>query len=56
MSLNESIVHEAALEWIGGLGYGVECRPLRESCEPETESFGLLSDRDHPDCLQSVVN
>lgn len=42
MSLNESIVEEAALEWFGKLGYGVGHRPQLAPGKPaaERDSFG----------------
>jgi type I restriction enzyme, R subunit len=42
MSLNESIVEDAALEWFGDLGYAVERGPQLAPGEPaaERESFG----------------
>ena len=42
MSLNESIVEEAALAWFGEMGYAVGHRPLLAPGEPATErnSFG----------------
>jgi type I restriction enzyme R subunit len=42
MSLNESIVEEAALEWFGELGYAVGHGPHLAPGEPaaERESFG----------------
>ncbi len=41
MSLNESIVEDAALEWFGELGYAVGNGPLPAPGEPavERESF-----------------
>ena len=42
MSLNESIVEEAALAWFGEMGYAVGHRPLLAPGEPaaERDSFG----------------
>ena len=42
MSLNESIVEDAALTWFGALGYAVGHRPQLASGEPaaEQDSFG----------------
>ncbi len=42
MSLNESIVEEAALEWFGELGYAVGHGPHLAPGEPaaERDSFG----------------
>ena len=42
MSLNESIVEDAALEWFGELGYAVGHGPLLAPGEPaaERDSFG----------------
>ena len=42
MSLNESIVEEAALEWFGELGYAIGHGPHIAPGEPaaERESFG----------------
>ncbi len=42
MSLNESIVEDAALEWFGELGYSVGHWPEMAPGEPaaERESFG----------------
>ena len=42
MSLNESIVEDAALEWFGELGYAVGHGPQMAPGEPvvERESFG----------------
>lgn len=42
MSLNESIIEDAALEWFGELGYGVGHGPHLAPGEPaaERESFG----------------
>ena len=42
MSLNESIVEDAALEWFGELGYAVGHGPQLAPGEPaaERESFG----------------
>ncbi len=37
MSLNESIVEDVALEWIGELGYAVGHRPQLAPGEPEVE-------------------
>ena len=37
MSLNESIVEDAALEWFGELGYGVGHGPHLAPGEPATE-------------------
>ena len=42
MSLNESIVEDAALEWFGGLGYTIGHGPHMAPGEPwEPESFYL---------------
>ena len=42
MSLNESLVEDAALEWFGGLGYAVGHGPHLAPSEPaaERDSFG----------------
>ncbi len=37
MSLNESIVEDAALEWFGDLGYAVGHRPHLAPGEPAAE-------------------
>jgi len=44
MSLNESTVEEAALEWLGELGYAVGHGPHMAPGEPaaERDSFGDL--------------
>ncbi|MHB1307531.1 MAG: hypothetical protein ACYDC1_22645 [Limisphaerales bacterium] len=44
MSLNESIVEDAALEWCGGLGYAVGHGPHCALGEPavEGDSFGEM--------------
>ena len=38
MSLNETIVEDAALEWFGELGYGVGHGPILAPGEPAPES------------------
>ena len=42
MSLNESIVEDAALEWFGALGYAIGHGPQLAPAEPaaERDSFG----------------
>jgi type I restriction enzyme R subunit len=44
MSLNESIVEEAALEWLGELGYAIGHGPQLPPGEPmaERDSFGAV--------------
>jgi len=44
MSLNESIVEDAALEWFGELGYAIGHGPQLAPGEPaaERESFGAV--------------
>ena len=44
MSLNESHVEDAALEWFGALGYQIWHGPQLAPCEPaaERESFGAV--------------
>ncbi|MDY0281439.1 MAG: type I restriction endonuclease subunit R, partial [Salinivirgaceae bacterium] len=42
MSLNESLIEEATLQWFGELGYAVQCGPTLAPGEPaaERDSFG----------------
>ena len=51
MSLNESIVEDAALEWFGGLGYAIGHGPQLAPGEPaaEQDSFDEVAlARGHP--------
>ena len=41
MSLNETIVEKAALEWFGELGHGVGHGPILAPGEPAPESKGF---------------
>ncbi len=40
MSLNESIVEDAALEWFGALGYSIGHEPQLAPGEPAADVFG----------------
>jgi type I restriction enzyme R subunit len=55
MSLNESIVEEAALEWFGELGYAVGHGPHLAPGEPAAERNRSAAEMDEVNSFSEVV-